>query len=179
MFTMDVPYVPAQQTPIVLAQAAPITAATPQPDFTFNACTEVEHVTTAFSGVNPALGLASYLERQGRSTIDLATIKITLLQRTSHGELTLGASDHARSMSAYSYDPEPEYIGKDRAVFMAEFEGKRYKIVVDIVVVEQVNENGPSVCPPPRTHQSQRQTCVGLIQLRPEHYPLDLRRPHR
>ncbi len=116
--------------------------------FLFKACTEVEHVTTAFSGVDPALGLASYLERKGRSTIDLSAIKITLLQGPSHGELTPGTSDYAKS--SYTYDPEPDYIGKDRSVFMAEFERKRYKIVVDIVVVEQVNENEPSVCPAPQ-----------------------------
>ena len=46
---------------------------------------------------------------------------------------------------------------------MAEFEGKRYKIVLDLRVFTFVDENNPHM-PPPSTHQGQRQACVWLIQ---------------
>jgi len=47
------------------------------------------------------------------------------------------------------YEPEPGYEGQDRAVFMAEFEGKRYKIIVVIEVSQYVDESA-SVCPKPQ-----------------------------
>ncbi len=118
------------------------------PDYILKTCQETEHSTTAFSGVDPAYGLKNYLQNRDNHYVDLAVIKIALLEGPMHGELTPGKF-------AYTYDPEPEYIGKDQAVFMAEFEGKRYKIVVELVVVEQVNETPLTsaqrpVCPPPR-----------------------------
>jgi hypothetical protein len=154
MFIMDIPYVPVQQTPIVLVQAATLgVVTTPQPDFILKECQETEHATTAFSGVDPAGMIKNFIENRDKHYVDLATIKIALLQGPSHGELAPGTSEYARS--SYTYDPESDYIGKDSAVFMAEFEGKRYKIVVDIVVVEQVVENPvpageKPVCPPPK-----------------------------
>lgn len=141
MFIMDVPHVPAQQTSIVLAQAAtPRAGANLQPDYILKTCQETEHATKALSGINPALGLASYLQHHGHKTIDLATIKITLLEGPAHGELAPGGF-------AYVYEPEPRYIGNDKAVFMAEFEGKVYKLVVELHVFAMVGEN---TCTPPR-----------------------------
>jgi len=51
------------------------------------------------------------------------------------------------------YDPTPNYIGNDRAVFLAEFEGKRYEIVVDLHVFEgpaTPGDFGASTCPQPK-----------------------------
>lgn len=141
MFILDVPYVPAQQTSIVLTQAAtPRANATPQPDYILKICHETEHATKALSSINPALGLASYLEHHGHKTIDLATIKITLLEGPAHGKLASGGL-------AYIYEPQAEYTGNDKAVFMAEFEGKLYKLVVELHVFPMVREN---TCTPPK-----------------------------
>jgi hypothetical protein len=52
-------------------------------------------------------------------------------------------------MTSYRYDVTPNYTGNDKAVFMAEYGGKRYKIVVDLRVFLMVDENEP-VCPPPK-----------------------------
>jgi hypothetical protein len=49
----------------------------------------------------------------------------------------------------YEYRSEPGYEGNDRVVFMAEFEGKRYKIVIDLIVGMVIDENSPQ-CPPPK-----------------------------
>lgn len=52
--------------------------------------------------------------------------------------------------TSYYYDAEPNYVGNDRAVFMAEYEGKVYKIVLELHVYTWVNEKIPSSCPPPQ-----------------------------
>jgi hypothetical protein len=158
MFTMEVPYVPVQDTPIVLAQAAaPGAGATPQPDYILNTCKETESTDDSMSAVHavdPAYGLANFLNSQSNKQVvfDLASIKTTLLKGPTHGEITSGTTNYGRT--AYSYDATPNYVGKDQAVFMAEFEGKRYKIVVNLVVSLQINENPllagqKPVCPPP------------------------------
>jgi hypothetical protein len=151
MFTMDVPYVPAQETPIVLAQADAASAgATPQPDYLLKVCDETMSTgrsTSAIRGVDPGYMLANFLNSQSDKQVvfDLASIKnITLLEGTKHGELVAGTSTSGRT--AYRYDPTPNYVGEDQAVFMTEFEGKRYKIVVKLMVSLVVDYNSP-LCP--------------------------------
>lgn len=149
MFTMDVPSVPAQQTPIVLAQAAtPAVGSTPQPDYILKDCQETENggdPRSAMRGVDPAGMLYIYFQRHGRD-VNLASIKTTLLEGTTHGKIFSEVDNEG--LTSYHYDAEPNYVGKDRAVFMAEFEGKRYKIVLDLRVFDIVNENSPT-CPEP------------------------------
>jgi hypothetical protein len=151
MFIMDVPSVPVQQTPIVLAQAA--TPAAPQPDFILKTCKETGSTGDTgylMNGVDPAGMLAVYLGNKSNRDIlndpaALAAIKITLLEGTKHGEL-----DGAGSL-AYMYYPEEGYVGNDKAIFMAEFEGKRYKIIVELHVFDVAPmESQPTSCPPPQ-----------------------------
>jgi hypothetical protein len=156
MFIMNMPYAPSQESHIVLAQAAtPGAGATPQPDYILKDCQETESTgdpRSAMRGVDPAYGLANYLNSHSSKQVvfDLASIKTTLLQGTKHGELVAGTSNYGRTV--YGYDPIPEYVGNDQAVFMAEFEGKRYKIVIDLHVFWTVGENDPSAtsCPKPQ-----------------------------
>jgi len=157
MFTMDVPYIPAQETPVVLAQAA--APATLQPDYMLKLCAEIESTgnpRSAGRAVDPAQGLAIYLQNRDHRVIELATmasIKPILLEGTAHGTITSGISNYGRT--TYHYDPIPNYTGNDRAVFLAEFEGKVYKIVVNLVVSPTVGESPlmegeEPVCPPPQ-----------------------------
>jgi hypothetical protein len=154
MFTMDVPYVPyvpAQETPIVLAQANVSDGSiSHQPDFILETCKETRSVgdlTTAMNVVDPAGWLAGYLGNQRHRdlyTTASASIKPILLESTNHGKLipkTTGSG-----VAYFMYEPESGYEGQDRAVFMAEFEGKRYKIIVVIEVSQYVDESA-SVCP--------------------------------
>jgi hypothetical protein len=150
MFIMDVPAIPPQQTPIVLAQAAAPDTTT-QFDFILKDCQET-HSTgdsrSAMRAVDPAYMLKNYLQNRDRQYVELNAIKTTLLEGTKHGEITTEVDN--TGLTFYGYDPEPEYVGNDRAVFMAEFEGKRYKIVIDLKVFLEVIENLPSACPEPR-----------------------------
>ncbi|MHB8166023.1 MAG: dockerin type I domain-containing protein, partial [Sulfuricella sp.] len=155
MFTMDVPYVPVQETPTLLAQATtPNTGSnTQQPDYLLKVCDEVPSegdLTTAMNVVDPAGWLAVQLGNRSGRYIEpgtVATIKHTLLEGTTHGKLIPKVT--GSGIAYFMYEPEPGYVGKDRAIFMADFEGKRYKLVIDLKVSTFVDEKSP-VCPQPR-----------------------------
>jgi hypothetical protein len=153
MFIMDVPYAPAQQTPIVLAQAVTQGAgSTLQPDYILNDCKETQSAgdpRSAMRAVDPAFMLKNYLEwhdKTGKLEVDLVAIKTTLLEGTTHGKISSVVDNTGRPW--YRYDAVPEYVGKDRAVFMAEFEGKRYKIVIELHVFITTDGSGESCSPP-------------------------------
>jgi hypothetical protein len=150
MFTMEVPYVPAQETPIVLVQAE-TASAPPAPDSVLNVCRETasqaQFAGTAIRGIDPVVMLANALNSvTGKPVVmDYSVIKnITLLEGTKHGELLTRTASDGRT--TFRYNPIPNYVGEDRAVFMAEFEGKRYKIVVNLKVSLGVDYNDP-LCP--------------------------------
>jgi hypothetical protein len=122
-------------------------------DYILKTCKETEtggDPRSAMRAVDPAGMFAIYLQNNNNRTVDdamLSAIKITLLEDTKHGEVTSVVDNTGRYW--YRYDPEPDYVGKDRAVFMAEFEGKRYKIVLELRVFTIVDENNPT-CPEPK-----------------------------
>ncbi|MBI5429000.1 MAG: matrixin family metalloprotease [Nitrosomonadales bacterium] len=149
MFTMEVPYVPVHDTPIVLAQAAVPGdgTSTQQPDYLLKTCDEFSSGGGGL--VDPAGWLAAYLGKQDQRVINPATINSILLDAPKHGKIISGISNYGRIH--YRYDTEPGYLGKDKAIFMAEFEGKRYKIVANLVVTQTIDENAlVPVCPPPQ-----------------------------
>lgn len=159
MFIMDVPYIPAQETPIVLAQAtSPVV--TPQPDYILNYCKETESTgdsRSAMRAVDPAYMLKNYFQIRdfkGNRIVELDDIKnVTLLQGTQHGEIASKTTNYGRT--TFRYHPTPDYVGNDRAVFQAEYQGKVYKIVVELVVSLTVGESPlmegeAPVCPPPK-----------------------------
>jgi hypothetical protein len=126
-------------------------------DYILKDCQETESTgdpMSAMCSVDPAYGLANFLNSSSNKQVvfDLSAIKITLLQDTTHGKITSVIDNTGRSW--YRYDPTSGYVDNDQATFMAEFAGKTYKIVVNLVVSLQVNENPLTdeqtpVCPPP------------------------------
>ncbi len=148
MFTMDIPYTPIQDAPIVLAQAAVSGAGsnTQQPIYLLKTCDEFQSGVEGWA--TPAGWLAVSLGNQNnRDILDdrtaLASIKITLLEAPKHGTFTPDSTGQG-----YLYTPEPGYLGNDKAVFMAEFEGKYYKIVENLIVSVAINDTVP-LCPAP------------------------------
>jgi hypothetical protein len=138
-----------QETPIILVQAD--AAAPPAPDFILNACNETASMAqfagTAIRAIDPATDLAISLNEIANKAVvtDLTMIKnITLLEGTKHGKLVEEKDNEG--LVSYYYDPVPNYVGDDRAVFTAEFAGKRYKIVVNLKVSLGVDNNSP-LCP--------------------------------
>lgn len=155
MFVMDVPSATPQEPLIVLAQAsAPAAAgAIPLQDFILNECQETVSAgdpSSAVRTVDPAYMLKNYYGSFGYN-VDLSSIRVTLLQASSHGKITSVIDNTGRPW--YAYDAEPNYVGNDKAVFIAEFEGKRYKIVLQLHVFEgpaTPGDFGASTCPDPR-----------------------------
>ena len=47
-------------------------------------------------------------------------------------------------MLSYAYDPEPGFLGDDKATFQVTYDGANYKVVVTIRVVEGIDENSPT-----------------------------------
>lgn len=151
MFIMDIPYVPAEETPIVLVRAA-APGSTPQHDYLLKLCQETESTgnpKSAMRAVDPAYMLKNFLysSSSGKIIADLASIKTTLLEGTKHGKIFAEVDNEG--LVSYHYDPEPNYVGNDRAVFIAEFEGKRYKIVLKLHVFIVVDEHD-TTCPDPQ-----------------------------
>ena len=128
-------YVPAQETPMVLAQtAAPAGAGSaPKADYLLTDCQEIPTIsepTSAERSVDPAYALKNFLQKRRGHYIELSNIRIDMLENAQHGNLYELVGP--KGEKSWAYEPKPGYEGKERAVFMAEFEGKRYKIVVTI-----------------------------------------------
>lgn len=154
MFTMDVPNVPLHETPIILAQAATTgSAAKPQPDFILKVCREIESTgdqSPAMRRVDPAFMLKNYLERHDTTralVVDLSAIKTTLVESAAHGNIFAEVDNEG--LTSYHYDPKPAYVGKDRAVFMAELAGKSYRIEINLITYLVFDEN-TSQCSAPQ-----------------------------
>jgi len=120
-------------------------------DFILKDCQETDSIgdpRSAMRAVDPAYLLKNYFE--GGYDVDLAAVKTTLLKNATHGKITPVVDNTGRTW--YRYDAEPNYVGNDQAVFMAEFHGKLYKIVVDLHVFMGVTpgDQAPyvSTCPP-------------------------------
>ena len=157
MLFADVPYAPLLETPIVLAQA--VSAATnlgsltqivtkKGTDFILRDCQEfTDHMDpgSAERVVDPAQGLANYLNEHYKREIDSNAIQIALLEGPKYGELT-AYSGKSVGHGFYSYAPKAGFLGKDQVVFSAALGGKRYKVVMSLVVqgADQVNFS----CPP-------------------------------
>jgi len=139
-----------QEKPIVLAQANAASAA-PQPDFILNDCqgtaSDETFAGTALRGIDPGYALVNALNiAAGKPVVtDLSAIKnITLLEGTKHGKLVEQRDNEG--LISYYYDPIPDYVGNDRAVFMADFEGKHYKIIINLKVSRGLDND---LCPIP------------------------------
>jgi hypothetical protein len=150
MFTLDMPYTPPQGAPIVLAQAA-AAGSTPQPDYMLNACKETTSTGVQWSAmraVDPAGMLRNYFEGRDNRVVELSDIKnVVMLQATQHGKIF--SEVDSEGFTSFHYDADPNYEGNDKAIFMAEYQGKRYKIVVEMHVFQVVDESASS-CPPPK-----------------------------
>jgi hypothetical protein len=148
MFFLDMPNTLPQNTPIVLAQAV-ATGSAPQWDFILNDCQETPSTgdpKSAMRAVDPAYMLKNYIQGRDNRVVELSDIKnVSMLQATQHGKLLQGTSNLGRT--TFHYDPIPDYEGTDKAVFMADYQGKRYRIVVEMHVFEVVDESA-STCPP-------------------------------
>ncbi|MDR3055624.1 MAG: hypothetical protein LBU53_09520 [Zoogloeaceae bacterium] len=149
-------YMPSQEMPVVLAQTSSGTT-TPQADYILKNCQHTADTSdprSAVRWVDPAGMLQDYMQNQNKNKrSDIVEFKPVLLQGTKHGKLTEEVSKDASNYGriAYYYDPDNGYLGNDQAIFMVEFQGNYYKVVVDLKVVGTYNDyDDDRFCPPPR-----------------------------
>ena len=158
MFSIDVPYIPSQDSPVVLAhtsvaQIASVDAITRQKfDKIFKNCFDVENtIGAAERPFNEFPLLPGILERLGyrwdganyNVPPDVeAQIKSSVIETPKHGKVTLVDAKY----HIWAYESDPNYLGKDRVSFVVEANGKRFKIVLDLAVVQGINESDDPAC---------------------------------
>lgn len=171
MVTVDVPYVPAQYTQVVaqaesahlspevitLAQAAGSEKA-------LQGCRDVETIVkdSAINEFNPSYVVFKHLGYQVKNGDYNApqavkdSVKTSLLKSPAHGKLV------PQSFNFWTYEGEDNYQGTDQATFLVEVSGKRYKVVINYLVHEVVDQNAnPPACEsvfPPSTTPSRGMT---------------------
>jgi hypothetical protein len=142
MFVMDVPDMPPQYTPVVIAQASQATEANATTGRTIGVCHLIENPPippeTAVNSMSPALSVWGYLKKQERPTPGWLTTdvyraaKVSILQGPSHGELK---NEEKRD---YRYVPTLNYYGQDRATLLVEMGDLKVKVMYFFNVMQSV-----------------------------------------
>ena len=156
MFTLDIP-VEQQATIIIADKSTARSSPLEQPDFILQECQVVssgehEKLSSAERIVSPALALWNYIQlheqRPGvfdQATVDkISQLKVSLLKAPEHGRIYLSAV----GSNVFHYDPVTNSQGKESAAFMVEFEGKRYKVIIELVVLYTNGSDGNCLNPP-------------------------------
>ena len=153
MFTMDIPSVPAQSTPVVLVQAGASASAPPadgsqQADYLLKMCEEKSSADESNVPNLVDISSAVVVELGNREHRDIdpakAITKVTLLETTKQGNLIQKITKDGKGY--FIYEPISGYEGKDKATFMVEYAGKHYKVELTLLVSRSVDTNSP-LCP--------------------------------
>ena len=135
MFVIDVPDLPQQYAPVIVAQTSQGRHATEIPRMT-GVCQVVQNRTgTEIGGQNvlsPAASAVNYFwdfEKQDMKEREAAA-KVTLVQLPKHGRLVEDGK------GVYVYRPDPGYYGKDKAIAQVEIGGYQVKVVYFLQAVE-------------------------------------------
>ena len=125
MFALDLPDVPPQSAPVVMAQASQGQQGNQAVERTMGVChlvpnTDPLRQPSAENVVEPAGEAVAYFRLYEHRDVK-GPAKITLLQGSKHGVL------NNEGNGAYAYIPEPGYLGKDRVVALVEIGGFKVK----------------------------------------------------
>jgi hypothetical protein len=141
MFIPDMPNVPPQNVPVMIAQANQAQPSDTKTTRTLGVCYPVPNDSYSLENVlGPTKEAQAYLREYEHQTVkDPATI--TVIQQPKHGILRLvteadrgalfdsSASALVPSAGLYAYLPEKGYLGKDKAVMLVEIAGVKVKVV--------------------------------------------------
>lgn len=151
MFVIDMPYVPVQEPAAIEMQlaASEVSHSVPSQDYLVSDCIEVTMTDSPVphpNDVDPTGMIKIALQRHlGYPYIDTAaqlTMKVDVLEYPNQGTLVV-TYQAENGFKIFKYQSEPEFEGKDKASFLVEFEGIRYKIVLDIIVQFAIDEKAP------------------------------------
>jgi hypothetical protein len=154
MFIVDIPDVPPQYAPVVLAQSSQVQAAKGEFDRVIGVCQLVENPANLFmppgelSGTNaigPTGAVESYFVSAEGKTLKEESAESTVLKGPAHGRLQ-SLSENG-SVLLY-YVPNNGYLGKDSVTFQVLMDGMKVKVAYSLHVVENVQGSDDSViCP--------------------------------
>ncbi len=138
MFIADVPNIPPQDVPVMIAQASQAQAGDVKTMRTIGVCHPAPNEDYSLENVvSPIVEAGSYLGNfEGKNVQHIGTI--TILQQPKHGILRLvteadgnrfgeGRFDPASGL--YAYLPKKGYVGKDSATALVEIAGVKVKVV--------------------------------------------------
>ena len=127
MIVMDMPDMPPQYAPVVIAQASQAKQAGATTDRTIGVCHLIQNpprpLGTAVNVIAPLGSASVYLEKQEHRTLDWKSSKVSVLQGPEHGELKVTPSGKYRYFSA------PDYYGSDRATLLVEIGDRTVKVI--------------------------------------------------
>ena len=141
MLYLDMPNVPPQLTPIIVAQASQTKQQ--NTDRTIGVCHPIENKLesrlSAVNSVSPVGAAYTYLKDIERRKIDDAAYlaaKMTLLQAPKHGELLLDNDSGSFFSSNYNY------TGSDQATVLVEIGSYKVKVIYHFVLMQSVPGSG-------------------------------------
>jgi len=131
MLVVDMPDMPPQYTPVVIAQASQAKQANATTDRTIGVCHLIENPPipsgSAVNAISPVTTVWEYLKKQERLTPKQLTdemfkaAKTSVLQGPGHGTLQDEGGGY------YGYHPAPDYFGQDRSTLLVEIGGLKVK----------------------------------------------------
>jgi len=158
MATPDMPNVPPQYTPVIIAQASPAQEAPAKIDRTIGVCKALSNPPPS-SGtppmgntLTPARDIASYFYTAEKRTV-AGTSTVTVLEQPKHGKLddvgTMAFDEmkHAvrdTGVRSYNYIPESSYLGEDKATLLINIGDYQVKAEYVFQVSTKVDEK---LCP--------------------------------
>ncbi|OFZ66614.1 MAG: hypothetical protein A2V79_06080 [Betaproteobacteria bacterium RBG_16_56_24] len=140
MFIPDMPNVPPQDVPVMIAQANQVQSGDLTTTRTIGVCFPAPNDNySGENGLSPINSAAFYLRRyEHQKVADTDPATITILQQPSHGTLRLvteadgnrfGEGRFVAADQRYVYLPEKGYLGKDSATVLVEIGGVKVKVV--------------------------------------------------
>ena len=162
MFTIDIPYVPVhdvqtvvsalaatEQSPAALQQRLEETLASTagRKSVTVENCQDVSSLSPngsfnsipVLQGVLKSLGYSTKQIESGKvPTAVREAIKVTVIESPRHGTVTRFATP--TNAYFWQYVPEAGYRGNDRVTFLVEVEGRRFKLITNLLVERVVDE---------------------------------------
>ena len=138
MLVMEMPNLPPQNAPVMIAQANQAKPGDVKTTRTLGVCSPVPNRDFSLENVISPLGVAGFYLRdyEHRQVQNIGTI--TVLQQPKHGILRLvteadgdhfGEGRFDPDARDYVYLPEKGYLGKDQAIFLVEIGGVTVKVV--------------------------------------------------
>ncbi len=143
MLFMDMPNVPPQYIPVIVAQASQITKQNAKR--TIGVCHPIENKleskSSAVNSLSPIGATYGYFLNMEGEKFDWSVVEagqLSLVEAPAHG--TLSSYSATGSFSYISNDYE--YAGTDRAVFLVEMGDYKIKIIYDFVLMQSVPGSG-------------------------------------